>query len=183
MTTPTTRLMRSRSDTIIAGVAGGIARYLGIDPTIVRLLFVVLVFTGVGVLLYPLLWIIMPLEGTARATPAQAFDEMRQQATRVGTEMREVFVSGGSARRPRYDPMTGAPVDPEAEIPINNLNDGERASSPTAQSNRHRQLGMVLIGVGVFILLSIVLGPAFGKFLFPLALIAAGAVVLLRSRR
>lgn len=185
MATPTTRLMRSRSDTIIAGVAGGIAQYLAIDSTIVRLLFVVLVFTGVGVLLYPLLWIIMPLEGTAGAAPAQAFDEMRQQATRAGPEVREVFVSDGSARRPRYDPMTGAPVNPESEIPINNLNDGDRAPGPTAtaQSNRNRQLGIVLIGVGAFILLSIVLGPAFGKFLFPLALIAAGAIVLLRSRR
>ena len=43
--------MRSRHDTMIAGVAGGIARYLGIDSTIVRLVFVALIFTGVGVLL------------------------------------------------------------------------------------------------------------------------------------
>src|SRR5215831_3760384 len=121
MYNPTQRLMRSRSDKVIAGVAGGIGQYLAIDPVIVRLAFVALCFTGVGVLLYPVLWLIMPVEGGKRAAPDQAFDEMHQQAARVGDEVREVFVS---QRRPRFDPMTGEPTDPEAEIPINNVNVG-----------------------------------------------------------
>ena len=57
MYNPTQRLMRSRTDKIIAGVAGGIGQYLAIDPVIVRLAFVALCFTGVGVLLYPVLWL------------------------------------------------------------------------------------------------------------------------------
>src|SRR5215210_6866298 len=80
MYTPTQRLMRSRTDKMIAGVAGGVGQYLAIDPVLVRLAFVALCFTGVGVLLYPVLWLIMPLEGSQRATPDQVFDEMRQQA-------------------------------------------------------------------------------------------------------
>jgi phage shock protein C len=44
-------------------------------------------------------------------------------------------------------------------------------------------LGIILIGVGVLVLLSIVLGPAFGRLLFPLALIVAGAIILMRSRQ
>src|SRR5689334_18916007 len=102
MYNPTQRLMRSRTDKVIAGVAGGIGQYLAIDPVIVRLAFVALCFTGVGILLYPVLWLIMPVEGSQRATPDQAFDEMRQQAQRVSNEVREVFVS---QRRPRFDPL------------------------------------------------------------------------------
>src|SRR5687767_11518809 len=80
MYNPTQRLMRSRTDKVIAGVAGGIGQYMAIDPVIVRLAFVALCFTGVGVLLYPVLWLIMPVEGASGAAPNQAFDEMRQQA-------------------------------------------------------------------------------------------------------
>jgi phage shock protein C len=174
MYNPTQRLMRSRTDKIIAGVAGGIGQYLAIDPVIVRLAFVALAFTGVGLLLYPVLWLIMPMEGSQRANANQAFDEMRQQAQRVGDEVREVFVS---ARRPRYDPMTGEPVDPEAEIPINNVGAGSAPTDP--QARRNRLLGLVLLGVGAFILLSMI--PGFGKLVFPLILIGAGVLVLRRQ--
>ncbi len=160
----TSRLMRSRHDAIIAGVAGGIARYLGVDSTIVRLVFVALIFTGVGVLLYPALWIIMPLEAP----------QNREQ-----DDQRQVFVSGGAVRS---DLMTGAAPGSESKVPINNLNErGSAQSSPYAQ--RNRQLGIVLIGVGVLVLLSMVLGPAFGRLLFPLALIVAGVIILMRSRQ
>jgi phage shock protein C len=159
----TSRLMRSRHDAMIAGVAGGIAGYLGVDSTIVRLVFVALLFTGVGALLYPALWIIMPLEAP----------QNREQG-----DQRQVFVSGGAVRS---DPMTGAAAGSESEIPIKNLNErGSAQSSPYVQ--RNRQLGVILIGVGVLVLLSIVLGPAFGRLLFPLALIVAGAMILMRSR-
>lgn len=170
MDASTLRLMRSRDDAIIAGVAGGIARYLGVDSVIVRLIFVVLVFTGVGVLLYPVLWIIMPLE----RTPAPG-----RPSNDPG---REPFVRGGSAQPLRPEPLTGADGDGESEIPVNNLNDrNSRRASPSVQ--RNWQLGIILIGVGILALLSILLGPAFGKLLFPIVLIAAGVLALLRSQR
>jgi phage shock protein C len=57
------RLTRSRYDRKIAGVCGGIADYLGIDPTIVRILFVVGFFVaGQSLLLYIILAIFMPEE-------------------------------------------------------------------------------------------------------------------------
>ncbi|NLA04861.1 MAG: PspC domain-containing protein [Firmicutes bacterium] len=59
------RLYRSRSDTMIAGVCGGLAEYLGIDSTVVRLLYMLLsVFSAgfPGVLVYIIAAIIMPLE-------------------------------------------------------------------------------------------------------------------------
>jgi phage shock protein PspC (stress-responsive transcriptional regulator)/two-component sensor histidine kinase len=51
------RLLRTRDDRVVAGVAGGLARHIGVDPTIVRIGFVVLSFAGgVGVLAYGALW-------------------------------------------------------------------------------------------------------------------------------
>ncbi|MEA2404500.1 MAG: hypothetical protein QOE08_1147, partial [Thermoleophilaceae bacterium] len=55
------RLLRSSSDKMIAGVAAGIGRYLGIDPVIVRVIAVVLVFFGgAGILLYLAAWLLVP---------------------------------------------------------------------------------------------------------------------------
>jgi len=55
------KLTRS-GNKIIAGVCGGIAEFLGWDPTIVRLLYAVLtiVSIGTGIFIYLILWIIMP---------------------------------------------------------------------------------------------------------------------------
>ena len=63
-----TRLARSASDKMIGGVCGGLARYFGIDTTIVRLVFVLAVLSGLSPLIYLVLWIVMPEEG--RAAPA-----------------------------------------------------------------------------------------------------------------
>ena len=58
------RLYRSRDDRVLAGVAGGMADYLGIDPTIVRILWVLAFLPGgvPGSLLYGLCWMLMPSE-------------------------------------------------------------------------------------------------------------------------
>jgi phage shock protein PspC (stress-responsive transcriptional regulator) len=63
-TPPRPPLVRSRSDRKVAGVAGGIAAYLGIDPLILRIVIVVLtVFGGSGLLLYAAGWLLIPEEG------------------------------------------------------------------------------------------------------------------------
>ncbi|MEN6410977.1 MAG: PspC domain-containing protein [Anaerolineaceae bacterium] len=55
------KLTRSVSNRMIAGVCGGLGEYLNIDPTIVRLLFaLIFVFAGTGLLLYIILWIVIP---------------------------------------------------------------------------------------------------------------------------
>jgi phage shock protein C len=60
-----TKLYRSRSDKMLAGVCGGLGQYLAIDSTFVRLFFILLGFAGqgAGVLIYLLLWILLPVEG------------------------------------------------------------------------------------------------------------------------
>ncbi len=59
-----TRLYRSRTNRMLGGVCGGLGIYLNIDPTIVRLLFILLLFgSDFGFLLYLVLWILVPEEG------------------------------------------------------------------------------------------------------------------------
>jgi phage shock protein PspC (stress-responsive transcriptional regulator) len=56
-------LRRVRDGALIAGVCGGIARWLGWDPTLTRVLYVVLTVASIGfpgILTYLLLWLIMP---------------------------------------------------------------------------------------------------------------------------
>ena len=59
-TSPPRQLRRSRQDKVLAGVCGGLARYLGIDPVVLRVLMVVLIFAGVGILAYLVAWIVIP---------------------------------------------------------------------------------------------------------------------------
>jgi len=55
------KLYRSGKDKMLGGVCGGIGEYFNIDPTLVRLLWVVLTFTGgAGLLAYIIAWIIIP---------------------------------------------------------------------------------------------------------------------------
>lgn len=66
------KLYRSGTERQVGGVCGGIAEYTNTDPTVIRVLFIVLAVMGPGVLLYPLLWIVVPEapEPTADRQPA-----------------------------------------------------------------------------------------------------------------
>ena len=54
--------MRSSSDKKIAGICGGLGEYFDIDPTIVRIIFAILLLPGglPGIVPYAILWVIMP---------------------------------------------------------------------------------------------------------------------------
>lgn len=69
MHTPTHQLQRSQSDRMLAGVLGGVAKYFGWDPTVVRVVYVVFSIVSVafpGILVYIALWFVIPEEGSAR---------------------------------------------------------------------------------------------------------------------
>lgn len=56
-------LRRSPDDKVIAGVCGGLGRYLGVDPVLLRIAFVILaVAGGGGILIYVVAWILIPEE-------------------------------------------------------------------------------------------------------------------------
>ncbi len=90
------KLQRSRRDHVIAGVCGGIAEYFGLDSTIVRVVFAILiVLWGSGILLYLALWIIVPLTGKEEAAPSlgqrvrQTAEEMKAAAEGIKKEFKK----------------------------------------------------------------------------------------------
>ena len=71
-----TRLTRSNSDRVIAGVCGGLAAYLDIDSVLVRLAFVVLLFaSGIGLPIYVILWIVMPEQDSDSSSDAEVIQK------------------------------------------------------------------------------------------------------------
>jgi phage shock protein C len=65
------RLVRPRADRKIAGVCAGFAEYFDLDVALVRLVWlIVAVMTGIGLLTYPIAWIVMPEEPIVYAAPA-----------------------------------------------------------------------------------------------------------------
>ncbi len=56
------KLFRSSTNRMISGVCGGIAEYLNVDPTVIRLLWVIFSIFGVGILVYIAAAIIMPVQ-------------------------------------------------------------------------------------------------------------------------
>ncbi len=86
METTVRRLSRSRRDRVFAGVCGGLATYMGLDPVLVRVLYVALTLLswGTGILIYVLAWIIIPVESEeACATVAPKDESSRRDARRI----------------------------------------------------------------------------------------------------
>ena len=62
------RLYRSRRERKIAGVCGGLAAYMGVDPVIPRVIWVVFALAaGMGLLAYIICWLVIPLEPVGSA--------------------------------------------------------------------------------------------------------------------
>ena len=90
------RLLRSRNDRMIAGVASGLAAYLNIDPLFVRLGFLLLSFlNGMGVLLYLVLWLLLPNEDSAapdaRTQVRENVEEIQATAQDMAQRVRNMF--------------------------------------------------------------------------------------------
>jgi phage shock protein C len=156
------RLYRSRSDRMLEGVCGGLAKYFGIDPTIVRIIAVLSVFVGgLGILAYIIMAIIVPLEGTKVTTPEETVrenvEEMKETASELGREIRSTFT-------------------------------GEEGESEEVVKARHRRrtlFGIILIVFGIVFMLG-----SFNLFwwlhwgnLWPLILVAIGVLIILSARR
>lgn len=159
------RLFRSESDCKIGGVAGGLAEILEIDPTLVRLLWilVVLVTSGVGLLAYLAMWAIVP--------------------------PRSEVMAGAGAESDRSDPAS-----PTAESGTEPAPGPDPAAAVRRRSNAPVVAGLVLIVIGVLFLIDNWVSLQFWSYLgdlislalrfWPAILIAAGAMlVYTRLRR
>src|SRR4051812_25776062 len=94
-----TKLYRSTTDCMLAGVCGGLGAYLEIDPVVVRLFFVLLTLGGGGgVLIYLLLWIVIPCqdqgEVASAATIRAGTEEIAQRARTLGRDVRTSVQDG-----------------------------------------------------------------------------------------
>ena len=66
------RLYRSRKSRILGGVCGGLGEYLGIDPNLIRLLWIALTLVnGMGFILYIIAWVLIPEEGEPPKEPGE----------------------------------------------------------------------------------------------------------------
>jgi len=54
------RLYKSKNNKVLGGVCGGLADYFDVDPVLVRVIAIVLIFTATSVIAYIILWVIMP---------------------------------------------------------------------------------------------------------------------------
>ncbi|MCX6095274.1 MAG: PspC domain-containing protein [Candidatus Bipolaricaulota bacterium] len=87
------KLYRSRTDSMLAGVCGGLGNYFGIDSSIVRIVFVLLALVPpcLGLLVYLAMWLIVPREGV-QTTPPETVrtgaEEIAEKARAVGEDVR-----------------------------------------------------------------------------------------------
>ena len=88
-------LYRSRTSRMIGGVCGGLGNYLGIDPTFVRIFFLLLGMSeGIGIVVYFLMWIIIPPEDARSTSISESArtgaGEIAEHARTVGEDIRQV---------------------------------------------------------------------------------------------
>ncbi|MFH1639923.1 MAG: PspC domain-containing protein [Chloroflexota bacterium] len=158
------RLFRSRTDQMIWGVCGGLARYFDIDPTIVRLIFVLSIFIGgAGIWVYLILTLIVPQERSEARTPEETIREnisdIRETASRLGHELRS------------------SPSNEDAT-----------AKETTRQHLRHRRqaaFGILLVILGIiFLMASLNIFWWFRwSYLWPAVLVVIGILIIAGAAR
>jgi len=173
----TQRLFRSQTDRMLGGVCGGIGAYLGIDPTIVRLVFVVaaILTGGLVALLYVVLWIIVP-------------EEPRWTSNPTGFETSQTGTSDPGTATPPPAGQTGEGI---GSAPYGWAGGSTGYSNPAAnpwheerRRRRNQWGGWVLVIIGMIVLagnLHLFDWLNF-RLTWPLFLIAAGLYLLLRRR-
>jgi phage shock protein C len=151
------RLERSQTNRVISGVSGGVAEYLQIDATIVRIFFVAcaLFTAGLFILVYIALLVLMPLPGER-----PMIDELWPSSQTGGAN-------------------PSAPADPDvpaASPQIHTNGDADR---------RRNTIGYVLVALGLVFLLNSV--GAFRvvqwQYVWPLVLVAVGVLLLVQRSR
>jgi phage shock protein C len=86
------KLYRARDEKMLGGVCGGLGEYFGIDPTFVRLFLVLTTFYfGLGLIAYPVLWLLVPLEPELETGSVPGLPEGEPSVSVLGTE----FERGG----------------------------------------------------------------------------------------
>ncbi len=97
------RLTRSATDKKLGGVCAGFAEYLDTDPTLVRVITLLLgIFTGVGIIAYLVAWIVLPL--ATEPAPARPNASASRRLMRSATDVKWAGVCAGLAEFMDVDP-------------------------------------------------------------------------------
>jgi phage shock protein C len=155
------RLYRSREDRMLFGVAGGMARFLDIDPSIVRIVWALLVLAGgAGLLLYIVAAIVIP-EAPAGWAPSTASDAQSGDASSASAR------AGGGATTGTAGPAWGYRAGVERR---------ERGGGAVL-------LGLLLVVVGGWFLLQRFLPQVDADILWPVGLLLLGAALVVGALR
>lgn len=171
------RLYRSRTDSVIGGVAGGVAEYLDIDPSIVRIVWAVLAIVtgGIFFVLYIVMWIVVPEGPPQGSYPAGYAGAPGDAAPLTGT------VEGG-------EPTLGAGVPGEAAAPSAQPVWDAGYRGPAYPRRRGTGsggmiFGLILIGLGIWFLVDQFVPGIDRDLLWPIGLVLLGLVLLAVSMR
>jgi len=169
------RLYRSRIDRMIAGVCGGLAKYFDIDPTIVRVLFVVSIFVGGGgIIAYIILWIVVPEEQIIFQSATQ--DSQTHQANSDSEESNSNTKQDSS----KFDSSN---FNSEVNKKFNDATNEINKILDEARNNKKVLGGTILILLGALFLLDNLLPHFdFGDY-WPIILIAIGVGIIIKATR
>jgi len=148
------RLYRSRTDTILGGVAAGLAAYLNTDPALVRIAWAILVplTGGAALIAYIVAWVVVPEETVGATAPGSL-----------------------SAAEETTDPVTGETIAPAATT---------TAPAPRASDARAGMVvGIGLVLIGLWFLLREYLPDLDWSLIWPLVVVGIGAAILVTSMR
>jgi len=155
----TEKLRRSKRESVIGGVSGGLGTYFNTDPVIFRILFVVLAFTGGGgVFIYLLMWIFVPME------------DMASQAQN-NTYQNENTEENTSSQPHDEDHLNNEDTDKDMVNDIKN-------TPPPSKKKGSLIGGAILIIVGIFFLADDFFPWFNWEYLWPVALIVAGLAII-----
>ncbi|MCH4890603.1 PspC domain-containing protein [Acidaminobacter sp. JC074] len=171
------RLMRSRTDAKLAGVCGGIADYLNIDPMIVRILWVISAFLGgpsIGI--YILCAIIIPKEPLTRGPEAKESERQSSEKKSESAldEERESYFNEKETSSDEFDDEFD---DPTYE---SNYDEWDEEEKPEKES-KLAYLGIGLIGLGAYLGFQAIFPNFNYRFLWPVILIVGGVLLLNRK--
>ena len=161
----TTQRWYRGSDRILGGVCSGLAAGLHVDPLWIRIAFVLLALVqGVGVLLYVVLWVIMPEHAGDQPSARSRFNSIVADVRRAWDDLQRQFGPAKVAT-----PPTSAEGSASLTAPVH-----------STWRNPSVALGLVLLVVGVVFLASN-LGLVTWNVLWPAFLIVIGVLLLARS--
>lgn len=80
------QLFRSNENKILAGVCAGIAEYFEVDPTIVRIIWLLSIFAGIGIIAYIVCWLVMPEKRNNSYSPTTHDENYPKEGSAVDKE-------------------------------------------------------------------------------------------------